>query len=113
MKLIYKNLLLIALCFIFLTNLSCNGVVKDFETKNIQNPRQGKSEKAGSEKEFSEIYINGTDAGTYFQTLYKLNKYDEMIQITCTESLRKFGTAAVLEYYKNQMSFAYELGKLT
>lgn len=69
-------------------------------------------EKTKADEVFSKIYINGSDAGTYFQTLFKLNKFDEMIRHTSIESLRKHGYAAVYHYYRHQMRFAYDLGKL-
>jgi len=62
---------------------------------------------------FSNIYIYGTDAGSYFQTLYKLNKFDKMLEMTSNESIKKFGKEKILKFYSNDLKFSYKLGKLT
>ncbi len=55
--------------------------------------------------------LAGTDFGNFFKTLYTQGKYDDMIKFTSKSSLDKFGEEKVLEFYKNDLKFGYELGK--
>lgn len=55
--------------------------------------------------------IYGTDFGNYFRTLYKLGKYDEMISFTSSQSINQFGKEAIVDFYKNDLDFGYEIGK--
>jgi len=55
--------------------------------------------------------IYGSDFGNYFKTLYKLGKYSDMISFTSSESIEKFGEEAVIEFYKNNLDFGYEIGR--
>jgi len=55
--------------------------------------------------------IYGSDFGNYFRTLYKLGKYDEMISFTSSQSIEQFGEEAIIEFYKNDLDFGYEIGK--
>lgn len=50
----------------------------------------------------------GTSFGLYMQALYKLGKFDDMIKLTSSKTLSKFGKENVLEFYKN-MPFAYKM----
>ncbi len=50
----------------------------------------------------------GGDFVSYFQTLYKLGNYDQMIKFTHPESIKKHGEKNLLEFYKN-MNFSYRL----
>jgi hypothetical protein len=53
----------------------------------------------------------GSDFGNFFKTLYAQGKYDEMIKFTSKSSLDKFGKDKVLDFYKNDLKFGYEIGK--
>lgn len=55
-------------------------------------------------------FIMGSDFGTYFQSLRKHGKYEDMIKFTSSESLEKYGKENLVDSYKN-MKFAYNLGK--
>lgn len=56
-------------------------------------------------------YVNGSDFGNYFQTLYKLNQFESMVDITSKASVDKHGKDKILKFYEN-MQFGYDLGKL-
>lgn len=57
------------------------------------------------------VIIYGTDFGNYFRTLYKLGKYDEMISFTSSQSIGQFGKEVIMDFYKNDLDFGYEIGK--
>lgn len=57
-------------------------------------------------------YYMGSSFGDYFQTLYKMDKFDEMLEVTSEKSIQEHGVEKILEFYKN-MDFAYELGVCT
>lgn len=52
----------------------------------------------------------GSDFGNFFKTLYAQGKFDEMIKFTSKTSLDKFGKDKVLDFYKNDIKFGYEIG---
>lgn len=54
----------------------------------------------------------GSDFGTYFSTLYRLGKFDEMIAFTSSESIKQYGREKVLDFYKNDLKLGYDM-KLT
>lgn len=53
--------------------------------------------------------LEGSDFGQYFQTLYRLGQFDEMINFTSQKSINKFGTDRILEFYENELDFGYEI----
>jgi hypothetical protein len=53
----------------------------------------------------------GSDFGNFFKTLYAQGKFDEMIKYTSKTSIDKFGKDEVLDFYKNDLKFGYEIGK--
>lgn len=55
--------------------------------------------------------IYGTDFGNFFKTLYRQGKFDDMIKFTSQRSIDEFGEDVILEFYKNEMEFGYEIGK--
>lgn len=59
------------------------------------------------EKPFSNpVLIYGSSFGNYFQALYKIGQFDQMMKFTSSESINKFGRDKILEFYK-KMDFAY------
>jgi hypothetical protein len=61
------------------------------------------------QKPFSNpAFMLGTDLGKYVQTLYKLNKVDEMIKFTSSETVRKYGVQKIRKYYET-CGFGYEI----
>lgn len=57
--------------------------------------------------------IYGTDFGTMFQTMYKHGKFDDMIAFTSSESLKEHGKDVVLDFYKNELDFGYNIDILS
>ena len=57
------------------------------------------------------FFIYGSDFGNFFQTMYKLGNYDQMIAFTSKESVDKFGKDVTLDFYKNKLDFGYDIGK--
>lgn len=53
----------------------------------------------------------GSDFGNFFKILYAQGKFDEMIKFTSKASINKFGKDKVLDFYKNELKFGYEIGK--
>lgn len=51
----------------------------------------------------------GSDFGTYFSTLYRLGKFDEMIAFTSSESIKQRGREKVLDFYKNDLKLGYDM----
>ena len=63
----------------------------------------------GSDKPFSNpSFMMGTNFGQFFQTLYRLGKYDEMLKFTSSESIKKYGKKTILDYYEN-CDFGYNI----
>lgn len=60
-------------------------------------------------KEFSNpVFIYGSSFGNYFQALYKIGKFDEMLKFTSSGSISKYGKANILKMYET-MDFAYSI----
>lgn len=54
----------------------------------------------------------GSDFGNFFKILYAQGKFDEMIKFTSKASIDKFGKDKILDFYKNDLKFGYEIGML-
>jgi hypothetical protein len=62
-----------------------------------------------TEKPFSNpAIIYGSSFGVFFQSLYKLGKFEEMILFTASESIEKYGEDSLLSTYKN-MNFGFKM----
>lgn len=62
-----------------------------------------------SVKPFSNpAFMYGTDLGTFLQVYYKLGKFDQMLNFTASESIKKYGKEKILNYYEN-CKFGYEI----
>lgn len=59
------------------------------------------------------FYASSTSFGNYFQSLYRLNHFNEMLDFTSTESRKKFGDKVLLGFYRNDFKLDFVLGKLT
>lgn len=65
--------------------------------------------KVGSSNTFANPFlIEGSDFGHFFQALYKLGKFDDMVKFTSSGTLAQFGCTKVFEFYKT-MDFAYDV----
>lgn len=53
--------------------------------------------------------VEGSDFGTFFRTLYRLGRFDDMLSFTSSVSLEEFGRDRVIEFYKNELDFSYEI----
>lgn len=53
------------------------------------------------------IYF-GTTFGHYVQILHKLGRYEDMLEVTSSETIKKFGKDKLLMFYE-QMDFSYTL----
>lgn len=99
-----KNLTLV---FLVLLLASCSEVDVAPESLTVVKDNVSKEES----KPFSNpAIIYGSDFGNFFQTLYIQGKYNEMIKFTSKISIDEFGENAILDYYKNEMAFGFNLG---
>lgn len=65
-------------------------------------PQKHVSEKKG---EFSNpAIIFGTDFLTFFKSLRKLGKFDDMIKFTSSESIEKYGKSQLIKLYQNSFN---------
>ena len=62
------------------------------------------------EKAFSNpaLIYGGTSFANYFQALYKVGQFEQLLHFTAHESIQRYGTKSLLEKY-HQMQFAYPL----
>ncbi len=78
-------------------------------------PKENPSEKITS-KPFANpalFYGTGSSFGSYFQQLYRMDKFDEMVMFTSNSSRKKFGDDVLKGFYKSNFKFDFELGKLS
>lgn len=74
----------------------------------------GKPQMVVEEKPYSNpALIYGKSAGEFFQTLYRTNSYDLMMKFTAGKTIKQFGRNRILNYYKREFKFDYELGRLS
>ena len=57
------------------------------------------------------FFIYGTDFGNFFQTMYTHGKFEDMLAFTSSQSKNHFGEDVILEFYKNELEFGYDIGK--
>lgn len=63
----------------------------------------------GSDKPYSNpSFMMGTNFGQFFQTLYRLGNYEEMLKFTSSESIKKYGSDRILDYY-SECDFGYQM----
>jgi len=104
-----KNLIIVLVLVAF---TSCsNKEVENKESLIISDAKSEMNEMPTIEKneDFSNpVLIFGSSFGNYFQTLYKLGKYDKMLIFTSSKSIEKFGKEEILSFYR-KMDFAYTI----
>jgi hypothetical protein len=97
------------LVLIFVVGItSCSSENKDLEvsTKLVEK-KTDLSQKQVVEKkgEFSNpAIIFGTDFLSFFKSLRKLGKFDDMIKFTASESIEKYGKSELLKMYENSFN---------
>jgi len=97
------------LVLIFVVGItSCSSENKDLEvsTKLVEK-KTDLSQKQVVEKkgEFSNpAIIFGTDFLSFFKSLRKLGKFDDMIKFTASESIKKYGKSELLKMYENSFN---------
>lgn len=70
---------------------------------------QAQNFNSAEDKPFSNpSFIYGSNIGQYFQTLYRLGKYEDMLKFTSQESIKKYGKDKILEYYRS-CDFGYKI----
>jgi len=101
---IMRLILLILLCGFF---IKCSSPVVD-------NPSLlTKKEKIQANSYANPTLINGSSFGHYFQSLYRLGRYEDMTKFTDSGSVSKYGQTQLVHYYQNKFKFDFELGKLS
>lgn len=55
------------------------------------------------------VLIMGSTFGHYFQSLYKLGKYDEMVKFTTVESVAAMGGPEAVKKMYSKLKFAYDM----
>jgi hypothetical protein len=80
------------------------------EVLDVKNDAVKAPEKTAElERPFSNpVLMHGSSFGNYFQALYKVGRFEEMLKFTSSESIKRFGKDKILEFYKN-MDFAYNI----
>ncbi len=54
------------------------------------------------------VLVYGSSFGNYFQALYKIGKFDDMLKFTSSGSIKKYGTVNIRKMYET-MEFAYTI----
>lgn len=54
------------------------------------------------------VLIEGSSFGNFFQSLYKIGDYDEMIRFTSEKSIKKYSVDSIKRYYQS-VDFGYEM----
>ena len=92
----------------FLGITSCSSEQENLKTSTeVVEKKEGLPQKHVSEKkgEFSNpAIIFGTDFLTFFKSLRKLGKFDDMIKFTSSESIEKYGTSELIKFYQNSFN---------
>jgi hypothetical protein len=97
------------LVLIFVVGItSCDSENKDLEVSTeLVEKKTELSQKQVVEKrgEFSNpAIIFGTDFLSFFKSLRKLGKFDDMIKFTASESIEKYGKSELLKMYENSFN---------
>ena len=97
------------LVLIFVVGItSCGSENKDLEVSTeLVEKKTELSQKQVIEKrgEFSNpAIIFGTDFLSFFKSLRKLGKFDDMIKFTASESIEKYGKSELLKMYENSFN---------
>lgn len=106
-----KSLFLFIVTLFVLT--SCGESKSETEFHNLQKEANvHMNDMPGPDFDYSNPTVfMGSDFGNFFKILYAQGKFDEMIKFTSKASIDKFGKDKVLDFYKNDLKFGYEIGK--
>ena len=97
-----KNLILLLSSSLFL--FSCSEEVKKENLKS-EIKIETKTEKVESNSQFSNpAIIYGTDFLSFFKSLRKLGNYEEMVNFTASESIKKYGKKELKKYYEDSFT---------
>lgn len=101
--------------FLFIVTLSllasCGKSNSEIELDNLQKETRAHMNDLPMLDYSNPSVFMGSDFGNFFKTLYAQGKFDEMIKFTSKASIDKFGKDKVLDFYKNDLKFGYELGR--
>jgi hypothetical protein len=70
---------------------------------------ESSSKKAELSQFSNPVLIMGSTFGHYFQSLYKLGKYDEMVRFTTLESVAAMGGPEAVKQAYSKLKFAYDM----
>lgn len=85
--------------------VSCSNVDKNSEKSLKTSVKTEKNTVNTVKSDFSNpAIIYGVDFLTFFKSLRKLGKYDEMVKFTSTETLDKYGESHLKSYYENKFT---------
>jgi hypothetical protein len=101
---------------ILILSVSCTEREKTTATNSMSlaTIKQDVIKKESVEKPYNNaVFVCGSSFGIFFQSLYRLNKHEDMLQFTSQKSRKQFGDKAILEFYRNNYEFDFQLNKLT
>lgn len=99
--------LTILLSILFLASCSNQETSVESNVKNgitTTNTQKETKEKTVSSDFSNPAIIYGSDFLTFFKSLRKLGKYDEMLKFTSTETIEKYGKSHLMSYYENSFT---------
>jgi hypothetical protein len=98
---------LVALLFIHLSLIACNSELK--ETSYSASSLKADTSEPKQEKVFANPnIIFGSSFGAFFQSLYKLGKFEEMVLFTSKKTIDKYGKTKLKTMYQ-MLDFAFTL----
>jgi len=98
------NIRLLTIIFTIILNGCCNENKPTDEKYFLPN----KTEKSISSPFKNPVFIYGSSFGEFFQSLYKLGKYEDMLMFTSKKSIDKFSRERILDLYR-KMEFGYKI----
>lgn len=90
--------------------LACNNKTETINTNSAGNPAPADMNIATTEKPTlnNPILMNGSSFGNYFQALYKLGRFDDLLLFTSSQTIDEHGREKVLNAFR-KMDFGYKL----
>lgn len=99
----YLNTITIFVLFAFTSSCANNEYKQvDVTNKTVKDSFTSKS------KLNNPVLMNGSSFANYFQALYKLGRFDDMLLFTSKDLIAEYGKERILESYQ-KMNFAYEI----
>ncbi len=102
-----KYLNIIKLVCSILIISSCANQVPENEKKDVKVTPIEKRAPAPPKLD-NPVLMNGSSFANYFQALYKLGHFDDMLLFTSKDLITEYGKERILESYQ-KMNFAYEI----